>query len=234
MGLMFVVVAVLSAYGVLQSGIHERDRTKLSFAYACIALIGAFVVAWYSKYRLIIKQDEIVQTGLLRTRRMSLSEVTKVQWRLFANDVVLWAGKSRLGIQIDGLPTMDQAAVTSFLHERFPPNMHQGWERARRPLRVSRIEPIHWGRIVGGTGVASALAIPLLFHAAWIDPTRDFQRTFLVIFGLSLAAILYVTQKLGWIVLKPRLETSGEPVNTPAPAPSPSASHLPGAPPSRE
>lgn len=234
MAVLFSIVAVLTAFQVIQTNILDSSPIRLAVAMIGIVLLGAFIVAWYSKYRLVITDDEILQIGFLGPKRVNLSEVTKVQWRLFTRDVVLWAGKSRLSIEIDALSTMDQAAVASFLHQRFPLAMHQGWEQARRPLHIVKIEPIHWGRIVGGTGVASALAIPLLFLAAWIDPTRDFQRTFLVIFGLSLAAILYGTQKLGWIVLKPRLETSSEPVNTLAPTPSPSASRSPVAQPSRE
>jgi hypothetical protein len=212
MGLMVGIVAVLSAFNVLEAGIRERDWAKLVVAYSCMALFGAFLIVWHAKYRLILADDEIEQIGLFSRRRIRLSEVTKVHWRLLARDVVLWADRSRLRIEIDALSIMDQAAVASFLHERLPPNVHQGWEQARRPLHIVRIEPIHWGRIAGGTLAGAALAIPFLFLAVLIP------QIWAVYYLLALLATFYAGHKLGLIAFRNRIQTSNDTLITPAPS----------------
>jgi len=210
-----------------------RDAAIFATGSICFVLLGVGLVVYYLRFRLFVSDAENMRVGLLGTKRIELAQVARVQWRLIARDVVLRTSKERLVIEIDSFNPVDRAQLTVFLRTRIPPNLHHGWEQSRRKEHFVKVEAIHWGRIAAATAIVSAVAIPLLFLAAWIDPAQKFQRTFVITFFPSLAVMLYVGQKLGWIVSKPRIQSSDEPANTPAQALSPFACHSPTAPPSR-
>jgi hypothetical protein len=102
-----------------------------------VALLGfgagrvVLMLLAYLGESLAIKDATIIQTGIIRSRRLDFSEITDVHWRTrpTGGSVVLRSASQRIKVDLDNFGPKQGRRLIRLLRLSLSPSIQSGWER---------------------------------------------------------------------------------------------------------
>jgi hypothetical protein len=133
----FAVMAVVSVLGIYFEAPVERRAAALAvglgFAAFWLAFmaLGVWVLLAYWRECLAVRDGEIDYVGVIRRKRMRVSEIASARWRCGqkAGSLVLRTTSTKLSIYFSNYEAEEQRQLIRFFREAVPPPLQQGWER---------------------------------------------------------------------------------------------------------
>jgi hypothetical protein len=169
-----------SAWTVLHVSLALTDRDVLNrLAFASMAGIPLFMAGlslWMLaacwREELAIRGDRVTFRGIFRRKAIGLNEVTRAEWRVLRDRVVLRNGSTRLAINLTNYEPEERERIILHLRSSLRPEVQDGWnlvayKEEQHAARRARTKPgpdevlirrDRWDRYLGPLTAVAGLA----------------------------------------------------------------------------
>jgi hypothetical protein len=144
---LFVLMGVFSTTAALLnidgSFPHPKlDALIMAIFWSCFALLGGWLILAYYRCRLCITDECVSDVGCIWTTAIQFGSVTLLVWRLrpAGGSVVLRTATTKVKIGFGHFTNDERREISSFLHERFDPEIQRGWSDFVDRFLIPRVE----------------------------------------------------------------------------------------------
>lgn len=166
------IVSTIAAYWNIDGSFRHPKQAALLFGivWSCFTLLSIWLILAYVRARLCVSHREIKGIGCIRTKTISVPNVTRIIWRIVprGGSVVVCDVSSKIKISLENFNAEDRHDLITFFRECVAADIHEGWPRFAQRFLEPGPEGARGSRTAATVTVSLLVFFATSFVCFWI------------------------------------------------------------------